>query len=197
MRRFIDRLASLPIILIGGAAEAAVMWVPCDYTIPAPPLAHIAEPVHFAPPHVKRHVAHRGGRRGVMHALHAVAARSMCPIWVTGGLVDGGDVGPEFGHQFGDSDLADDETGTGYGPERGDVFLNSGGGGFVGGDTASGFLAFTQPVGGFDLPNVPITPPCLDCAPTPTPTPIPEPSTVWLCLAGFAALALLKLRRAA
>lgn len=182
MSRFLDRLASLPIIFISGACEAQMVYVPCDLPIVA------MAPVHFRPHPVKRVVAHRGGRRGVMRALHLVAGREMCAVWGEG-LTDA-NLADDFDHAFGGGepyfggggDFGGDEGAPGW-------FGGFGGGG--GSDVGPLFLVETTPLTP-DTPLIPITP-IVPIAPI-TP-PVPEPSTWAMFLAGLSAIGFLKWKR--
>jgi hypothetical protein len=190
MRRFLDRLASLPILFIAGGCEASVVMVPCELPIVA------MAPVHLAPHPVKHahHVAHRGAHRRTPHSFHLVTAGALCPAWVGEGQTDG--LANAFAHDFGDgSAFGGGGYGGGEGGEGGAGGFDGAGGFGGGGSDFSPFVLVDAPA----LPLLtPIIPPPDCCGPTPAPlpTPVPEPSTWILMLAGFAALALYRWRRA-
>lgn len=173
MTRFLDRIASLPILFLSGACEAQMIMVPCDR-----PIAAMA-PIHFAHHTVKRHVAHRGGRRGVIHALHLVSGRAMCAVWLGAGSTNA-NLPDDFNRAYGggyfeesaDTDLGGEEGAGSFG----------GAGGSGGSDTPPGLIYLTPhdtpPVTPIE-PVVPITP----IAPA-----VPEPSTVLMLLMGMASL---------
>ena len=205
MTRFIDRLASLPIIMIAGACEASIVMVPCDVSLSAHPSAaeHVA--VHKA--HVThKHHKHRhpkvGGRRG----LHLAIARGMCPVYTMGEELGGPAGGGAFGggwfegFEGSTSSALDDYSGFAAG------FV--GVGGAVNGDDSNFELA--SPIAVYQTNNTtqvveifqeiappPLVPPC-DWTPPPCNgvTPVPEASTWAMMLAGFAALIFMRWRRA-
>ena len=202
MTRFLDRLASMPILLLsGGCGCCGTVMVPCDYSIPVHPMVHIAPAVHAKTHHVKRHIAHRGGRRGVMHALHAVATAArptMCAIWLNEGTENVSLV--DYDHAFGGGS----DFGGGYGS------------GFGGDDEGGGFGGLGGESGGSDTipdlflltldtppivtppdvtPSPPFSPPC--CGPTPpVVVSVPETSTYLMMVMGLFGVGWLKWRRA-
>lgn len=187
MRRFLDRLASLPIIFISGACEAQMVMVPCEL-----PIAAMA-PVHFAAHPVRhRHVAHRGGRRGAQHALHLVAGSTMCAAWVGEGETYG-NLGDDFNHTFGGGSFENDGSAADLGGDEG-------GGGFGGGFGGGGKSQAPIFVVDFTPPLKPLVPPAPDCCgpttPPPVGPPVPEPATWALMAIGLSALGFLKWRRA-
>jgi hypothetical protein len=186
-------VSAVAVIASVQASVAIVTMVPCgDYVMPAPPLAHIATPVHFKAHRPVRHHVHRGGRRGVMRALHAVAAasRPMCPVWLDESL--GGPAGAVPAGWGGWSEGG--FGGFGGGEEGAGGFGAGGGGG--GSDIQIPFFVVD-----FTPPGPPVTqtftPPCIDCGPPiSTPTPVPEMSTWIMAALGFSALGILRWRRA-
>jgi hypothetical protein len=184
MRRFLDRLASLPILFISGACEAQMIMAPCELPIAAMASVHFE---HHSIKHV-RHVAHRGAHRRTPHSFHLVTAGALCPISLDEGETNG--LADSYARDFG----ADSAFGGGWGGggEGGE------GGGFGGGGEGD---SDAQPIFLVDAPALapigPITPPECCGPPIISPSsPVPELSTWAMLIAGLAAIGFLKLRRA-
>lgn len=166
--------AAIFALLVAGQASAQTVWVPCGL-----PIAAMA-PVHFTPHPIVRHVAHRGGRHGVMRALHLVANRAMCAVWQGIGLTNES-LNDAYARSFG-GDWPSGGGGGGGGDDFGGAgpFGDFGGGGFGG-------QGGTPPILVFFTPETPTTP-LLPLVPVTPATPVPEPSTLVLMLIGFACI---------
>ena len=193
--KFIDRLASLPLFMLGSTAcSAGLVYVPCeDYAVPVAPVAHIAAHAHLkAHPHKHHHRTHKrvagvGGRRGLNLAL----SRGMCPIYVDdeelGGPAGSGAFGGGWFEETAGTELGFGDSNFGVG--GGDVDGIAGGtGGLVDVENSSQLVVYQTDTTTQVVETITVTPII--------PTPVPEPSTYAMILAGFAALMFFRWRRA-
>ena len=204
MTRFLDRLASLPLFMLGSTAcSAGLVYVPCeDYAVPVAPVAHIAAHTHLkAHPHKHHHRTHKrvagvGGRRG----LHLAIARGMCPIYT----MDEELGGPEGSGSFGGG-WFEETAETALGAVSGDSDMGLAGGGYVVGVWAVGEFEESSQLAVYQtntttqvvetITNIITSRTVVETSGS-TATAAPEPSTYAMMLAGFAALMFFRWRRA-
>jgi hypothetical protein len=181
--RFLDRLASMPLLLMSGTAGAGTVFVDCgDYAIPAPPVAHIAPVAHVHHKPTKHAHRHAAGRHGARMAL----SHRMCPVWLDETLG-----GPEGFVPYAGGEPIENTAETDLGGFGGAAGGFGGGGG--GGSDVPPIFAIIPSVTPPDSP--PFVPPFIP-PPSPPPSPVPELSTWVLMLVGLASLGFLRWRRA-
>ena len=195
MTRFIDRLASMPLLLLsGGCGCCGTVMIDCNYAIPAPPLTHLASKVQFhAKWHYHKH-RHAAGHHGARMAL----LRGRCPIFLNEGGDNAG-LGDSYNRYFGGDSIGwgggDDFGGYGPGSGFGGVSGGSGGGSSIPPDIFLITDYYTPSPVTTQLVTPPVSPPCCGSTP-PVVVSVPETSTWMMMVMGLLGMGWLKWRRA-